>query len=202
VSEAIVELPIFPLRTVLFPGGRLSLRIFEQRYVDMTKSCLRDETPFGVCLIRAGEEAGGPAVPWDVGCTARIREWDVPSPGLFSLVTEGEQVFRILHQRLASDGLIRAEVALEPPLRPTPLPSEFESLSRLLQALIDQVGAKHFPSPTRYGEAEWVGHRLAELLPISPLLRQQLLEAQSTPRLLQVVQSTLRAIGDEQNEHH
>jgi Lon protease-like protein len=187
---------------VLFPGGRLSLRIFEQRYVDMTKACLRDDTPFGVCLIREGEEAGTPAVPCEVGCTARIREWDVPSPGLFSLVTEGDRVFRILGQRVASDGLIRAEVALEPALIPTPLPSEFESLSRLLQALIDQVGAEHFPSPPRFGEAEWVGHRLAELLPISALLRQQLLEAQSTPRLLQVVQSTLRAIGDEQSEHH
>ena len=77
------EIPIFPLSTVLFPGGLLPLRIFEQRYLEMTKTCIRDLTPFGVCLIREGQEVGAPAVPHGVGCTARILQWDMPHLGLF-----------------------------------------------------------------------------------------------------------------------
>ncbi|MGA0033351.1 MAG: LON peptidase substrate-binding domain-containing protein, partial [Burkholderiales bacterium] len=72
------ELPLFPLGTVLFPGGLLPLKIFEQRYVEMIKACLRDSTPFGVCLIREGHEVGVPATPHAVGCLARIEQWDVP----------------------------------------------------------------------------------------------------------------------------
>ena len=75
-----IEIPIFPLNTVLFPGGRLPLRIFEVRYVDMTKACIRDDAVFGVCQIRDGHETGTPAKPADIGCTARIVEWDVPHP--------------------------------------------------------------------------------------------------------------------------
>ena len=61
------ELPLFPLNTVLFPGGRLPLKVFEQRYVEMTKRCVRDGSPFGVCMIREGKEVGNPALPADIG---------------------------------------------------------------------------------------------------------------------------------------
>ena len=61
---------IFPLGTVLFPGAALPLKIFEQRYLEMTKTCLRDNRPFGVCLIREGREVGDPALPEAIGCLA------------------------------------------------------------------------------------------------------------------------------------
>ena len=76
------DLPLFPLNTVLFPGGRLPLRIFEQRYMDMAKACLKDGSPFGVCLIREGAEVGAPAVPAEVGTLARITHWDMPQLGV------------------------------------------------------------------------------------------------------------------------
>src|SRR6185503_19497144 len=78
------DIPLFPLNTVLFPGGRLPLRIFEQRYMDMAKACLRERTPFGVCLIREGREVGTPAIPADIGTLARIAAWDMPQLGLDS----------------------------------------------------------------------------------------------------------------------
>jgi len=104
------EIPIFPLSTVLFPGGMLPLRIFEQRYLEMTKICIRDNSPFGVCLIREGHEVGNPAVPNTVGCTAHILRWDMPHLGLFHLMTEGGSVFRILEQWSGRTGLLHAQV--------------------------------------------------------------------------------------------
>ena len=81
-----LEIPIFPLRCVLFPGGLLPLKIFEQRYLDMTKACIRDASPFGVCLLREGAEVGAPAVPHAIGCTALIQQWDMPHLCLFHLL--------------------------------------------------------------------------------------------------------------------
>ncbi len=81
--------PIFPLSTVLFPGSRLPLRIFEQRYMDMAKACLKHDSPFGVCLIREGAEVGTPAVPEAVGCLARLAEWDMDTVGILKVTAEG-----------------------------------------------------------------------------------------------------------------
>ena len=94
---------IFPLNTVLFPGGALPLKIFEQRYIEMTKVCISEERPFGVCLIKEGREVGTPAVPQDIGCLARIAQWDMPQLGVFHLQVEGLQRFRILSSEVEKD---------------------------------------------------------------------------------------------------
>jgi Lon protease-like protein len=78
MSDTPNEIPIFTLGTVLFPGGTLPLKVFEQRYIEMTKECIRDDQPFGVCLIREGSEVGDPALPVSIGCFARIETWDMP----------------------------------------------------------------------------------------------------------------------------
>ncbi|MBL8532214.1 MAG: LON peptidase substrate-binding domain-containing protein, partial [Betaproteobacteria bacterium] len=91
-----ISLPIFPLNTVLFPGGSLPLRIFEQRYLAMTKACLRDGTGFGVCLISEGGEVGKPALPTEVGCLAVIDQWEMPQLGVFHVRTHGQERFRLL----------------------------------------------------------------------------------------------------------
>jgi Lon protease-like protein len=95
---------------VLFPGGRLPLRLFETRYLDMAKACLRDGAPFGVCLIREGAEVGAPATPFEVGTLAKIAEWDMPQLGVLQIVARGEARFRILERRAQPDGLQRAKV--------------------------------------------------------------------------------------------
>jgi Lon protease-like protein len=187
------EIPIFPLGTVLFPGGMLPLRIFEQRYLEMTKLCIRDNAPFGVCLIREGQEVGAPAVPHSVGCTARILRWDMPHLGLFQLVTEGDSVFRILEQWSSRTGLLYAQVELDDPAPPLPLPEAFESLAQLLETIISKVGAERFPAPARLDEAAWVAYRLAESLPMEASLRQQLLEVRDPLAALNEVKTFLQS---------
>ena len=189
----VLEIPIFPLGTVLFPGGRLTLRIFEQRYVDMTKACIRDEGVFGVCLIRAGYEVGKPAVPCELGCTARIAEWDVPSPGLFTLDARGQTRFRILNRWAERDGLLRARVELIEPAAPQTLPERFRLLGQLLGSLMEEMGAEHFPDP-RPEDAAWVGGRLAELLPVTPERKQGLLELDDPLALLAAIEKELKEV--------
>jgi len=103
-------IPLFPLGLVLFPGGQLPLKVFEQRYVEMTKSCLRNDSPFGVCLIRHGREVGEPADHETIGCSARITNWEMPHPGLFHLLCSGERVFRVSRTHIEHKSLIVGDV--------------------------------------------------------------------------------------------
>ena len=165
---------IFPLGTVLYPDGLLPLKIFEQRYLEMTKQCIRDEKPFGVCLIREGNEVGTPAVPHDVGCLATIAEWDMPHTGLFTLMTRGGQRFRILEQSVDRLGLISARIECWDADLPGAMMDD--KCRRLLEALIARAGAEHFPAPLRLDDPAWVGFRLAEILPLPGSFKQELLE--------------------------
>lgn len=191
--SATLEIPIFPLGTVLYPGGLLPLRIFEQRYLAMTKSCIRDNAPFGVCLIREGAEVGAAAVPHAVGCTARIVEWDMPHLGLFHLSTHGDRVFRVLEQWTAKSGLVQAHVELDEPPAPLPLPPQYKEMGALLERIIAKIGAARFPSPAQLDSAGWVGYRLAELLPLHLDTKQRLLEGRDPLAVLSEVKRFLQS---------
>ncbi len=165
---------IFPLNTVLYPDGVLPLKVFEQRYIEMTKACLRDGVPFGVCLIREGREVGAAAVPEPVGCLATIEQWDMPQLGVFQLVTRGGGRFRIRETQVAANHLISATVD---PIAPDRAADDLDPLCReVLQAIMDKVGAERFPAPVRLDDAAWVGYRLAEILPLDARIKQELLE--------------------------
>jgi uncharacterized protein len=168
------EIFIFPLNTVLFPDGVLPLKVFEQRYIEMTKACLRDDRPFGVCLIREGREVGAAAVPEPVGCFAAIESWDMPQLGLFHLIARGGGRFRIREMQVAPNHLISAAVDSIPA---DGAASGVDRLCRgVLQAIIEKVGAERFPAPARLDDAAWVGYRLAEVLPLEARVKQELLE--------------------------
>lgn len=169
------DVPLFPLNTVLFPGGRLPLRIFEQRYMDMAKTCLREGTPFGVCLIREGKEVGAPATPVEVGCLARIGAWDMPQLGMLHVTALGERRFRVLERRVQSDGLALASVQFLAEDIDAPVPEHCANCVRLLERVIEQQGAL-FEPPHRLDSSSWVGSRLAELLPLPLPAKQELLE--------------------------
>ena len=177
------DLPLFPLGTVLFPGGRLPLRVFEQRYLEMAKACLRDGAPFGVCLIREGAEVGAPATPEPVGCTARITQWDMQQLGVLQIVAQGEQRFRILERRLQDDGLARARVELLAPEADAAVPDRLAACRGVLERIVAAHGERLFAAPFRFESSAWVGARLAELLPLPGPLKQQLLEMDGVPRL-------------------
>lgn len=195
--STVVDIPIFPLDTVLFPGGRLPLRIFEARYVDMTKACIANNSVFGVCQILEGQELGVPAACAPVGCTARIFEWDVPSPGLFSLVTHGERVLRILDQQVQADGLIVAHAIVEDPPGPQVLSPERRVLGRMVSEIIGKIGAQHFVQPLRADDALWVGHRLAEVLPVSTDQKLRLLQERDANLVLEQIEIILEAMRQE-----
>jgi Lon protease-like protein len=193
MSDAPREIFLFPLGTVLFPEGVLPLKVFEQRYIELTKACLRDNSPFGVCLIREGREVGAAAVPEAVGCLATIAQWDMPQFGLFHLVARGGRRFRLRGTRVGANQLISAEVDLLPA---DPAGGDVDPVcGEVLKAIIDKVGAGHFPDPIRLDDAAWVAYRLAEVLPLEPGEKQELLELADSAMRFQRLRQVLERIG-------
>ena len=189
------EIPLFPLQTVLFPGGRLPLRIFERRYMDMAKACLRDGSPFGVCLIREGREVGEPALPEAVGCVARIVEWDMPQLGLLQVVARGERRFRIRARRVQADGLALAGAELLDEERDAPLDPQADLCARVLRRMVDAAPAGLVELPPRYDSSAWVSARLAELLPLSLASKQRLLEMDDARDRLEILRRLISSSG-------
>lgn len=172
------DLPLFLLNTVLHSGGRLELRVFETRYMDMVKDCLRHATPFGVCLLARGDEVVGtvPAEPHAVGTLARIIDWDMPQMGILNIVVQGEGRFRIHDHHIAKDGVTRAKAEMLPEPKVTPIPGDYARLVPLLRGLLEALEEDMPPKPHRFYDAAWVADRWAELLPLPLLLRQNMLE--------------------------
>ena len=185
------DVPLFPLGTVLFPGGLLPLRIFEQRYLEMSKACLRDGTPFGVCLIREGSEVGAPATHEELGCLARITQWDMQQLGLLQLVAQGAERFRVRSTRIRPDGLILAEIDVLAEAADEPLPEKYRACGQLLERIVAEHGERLFARPFRLDSSAWVAARLAEVLPLPPASRQRLLELDGGLQRLEIIQRLL-----------
>jgi uncharacterized protein len=194
-------LPLFPLKTVLFPGGVLPLKVFEQRYITMTKACLKDDSPFGVCLLTRGDEVAGAAAAKSglafapIGTLARITAWDMPQLGILHLRTEGATRFQVQTHTIADDGLVVGQVtplASEPALA---LPEAFQPLASLLELLINRVGKENFPAELALGDASWVSYRLAEILPLPLPIKQSMLEINDSEIRLKVLAQFLKQQG-------
>lgn len=169
-------MPVFPLATVLFPGSLLPLRIFEVRYMDMAKACLKGGTPFGVCLIREGDEVGAAAVPEPIGCVARIADADMDELGILKVKAEGLERFRIVSSDVGRDNLIVAEVER---FDPEPEVNDTQGLAEsaaFLSKVIASIGTDRFSGAPRFDDASWVSFRLAEILPLRNDVKQKLLE--------------------------
>ena len=171
-----IEIPIFPLGGVLFPGGVMSLKVFEQRYLDMAAHCMKNETPFGVCLIASGKEVADPATPHPVGTLAHIERGDMEQLGILMLGVRGGRRFRIVSRRQQADGLQYAQVTLldEPP--PRAVPPAQQALLPLLKKIASDLGSDKMPLPHAFDDATWVGYRLTEVVPVQALAKQKLLE--------------------------
>lgn len=190
-----LRVPIFPLNTVLFPGGLLPLRVFEVRYMDMTRECLKRDEPFGVCLIHQGSEVGAPAVPEGVGCLAKIQECDMQQQGILNLKTRGGQRFRILEHQTSPQGLISADVELVPPDASVAVPEKFSACARLLEMVVADQGKSVFAEPHAFGDAAWVGYRLTEILPVPLVAKQKILELTDSLARLSILQRFLESRG-------
>ncbi len=190
------ELPLFPLNTVLFPGGPLSLRIFEPRYVDMVAERMRSQQPFGVCLILEGEEAGDAATHHQVGTLARIIDFQEFDDGILGINAVGQGRFRVLTTRIQPDQLIIGRIELLPDEPEQTLTEEYASISELVRTLIDRTGPLYEGLPKRYDDPTWLGYRLAEVLPIPLTRKQQLLELDNALLRLDQIGDVLRAIAE------
>ena len=187
VEPVRLEIPLFPLSTVLFPGGVLSLKVFEQRYLDMAAACMKDHAPFGVCLIASGKEVGETAVPHTVGTMAHIDHGDMPQLGILMLEVHGGQRFRIVSQRTQPDGLLHAEVELFDEQPRQAVPPAQQALLPLLRKVASDVGPEKMPEPHDFDDAAWVGYRLTEVMPVQSLAKQKLLELDDPVSRLEIL---------------
>jgi len=190
-SVETLRIPLFPLNTVLFPGGLQPLKIFEQRYLDMAAACMKDNSPFGICLIDKGGEVGRAAVPHGVGTLATITNWEMEQLGILMITAQGGRRFRIIETQVGDGHLLEGTVELLAEAGPTPLPQERERLLPLLQRIVGDLGPERIPEPHRYDDAEWVGYRITEVLPIQNLAKQKLLELDDPLARLEILEKYL-----------
>jgi len=186
-----LQLPIFPLNTVLFPGGVLPLKIFEQRYLDMAANCMRENSPFGICLIANGGETGLAAEPHMVGTLATIGNWEMEQLGILMITAQGGRRFRIIESSVGPDNLLTASVELLADVVPATLPPARKRLLPLLRRIVSDLGNERIPEPHRYDDAEWVGYRITEVLPIHNLAKQKLLELEDPLARLEILEKFL-----------
>ena len=182
------SLPLFPLNSVLLPGGWLDLRIFETRYLDLVRDCTRNARGFGVLLIREGNEVGAPAPTHDHGCEARIIDFSTLPDGLLGIRVEGVRHFRVINSHIERNGLRVADVAFAPAPQPGHVPSEYSVLATILERLAEHGDAQlSAAAKARFDDADWVSWRIVERLPMEWSEKQQALEIDDPLQRLQWV---------------
>ena len=187
------EIDLFPLNTVLYPGGPLPLRIFEPRYMAMVRNCMRDESSFGVVLIVAGAEAGEAVeTTAPVGTSARIADFYPLPDGLLGIYCLGGRKFRLLRRWRQDDGLNKAEVLWLPDEPQLELPVEYQHLGRLMGKVLPELGELYESVEKHLDDAAWVGYRLAEILPVSLSDKQEWLELDDPIERLAVLSPMIR----------
>lgn len=191
-----MQLPLFPLTSVVMPEGMTKLRLFERRYIDMVKNCFRSETGFGICLIREGSEAGKPSEPYPLGTLVSIVDFDQGEDGLLYITARGETPFRVLHYSPDDSGLLIGEIELIDPPPPTAMDEDFELLAQKLGLILQYVEPEiSYPEP-RLDDADWVCHRLLELLPLAPPAKFELLQMENNEERLRTLASLQIEISD------
>lgn len=196
-------LPLFPLNTVLFPGGVLPLKVFETRYVDMVRQCMKSATPFGVVRIKSGQEVGPAAEPETVGCLANITQWDMQDLGVLLLRTQGGERFRIIETRVLEDQRLEARIEMIPADVAVAVSDMHLSCAKALKLVIDDINIKGreeqgntfispFAQPVQLDNTGWVANRWCEILPIPLKARQRLLELESAKSRLAIVHQYLQ----------
>jgi len=197
-------LPLFPLQTVLFPGGVLPLKVFEARYIDMVRDCLKQDAPFGVVLIKAGYEVGAAAEPEAVGSLAHITDWDMDQPGVLLLRTRGGERFRVLETRRLANEQLEARIEMIATDEHTQAISDAHiRCAKALKAVVDRIQAQGqdeqgedfispFAAPLQFDQSGWVANRWSEILPIPLKARQKLLELEDASSRLAIIHQYLQ----------
>jgi uncharacterized protein len=189
--------PLFLLNTVLFPQGVLRLRVFETRYVDMVRTSMREQRPFGVCLIDKDSEA---QIPHEaVGCLATIVDFDMEKMGLLLVRGIGGSRFRILDSQREDDGLVTARIQTLEADQDQPIPLQYAGCAALAKELVTELkrtmpstGDQLIGEPYHFESAAWVSNRLSEVLPISTTAKQHLMQLEDPIARLKLVNQYLQ----------
>ena len=195
-------MPLFPLRTVLYPGGPLPLRIFEARYLDMISRCMKEDAPFGVLLLADGPEVGGVAMArtYTIGTLARISDWYQGTDGLLGITAMGTQRFCLHAVEQQDDGLNLGEVEILESGERVSVPEEYIGWSSLLRAVLDDLGKLYEGVERDYDDASWLSYRFAEILPLEMDERQVCLEMQDPLERLNYLRPMLRQVREGQTQ--
>lgn len=211
-AETLTRVALFPLSVVLFPQGVLPLRVFEARYMDMVRDCMRDGTSFGVCLANDAKGAGVAPTTQEVGCLARITAWDMQQLGLLQIRTVGGERFRLLTSESQPNGLLIGEIDPIEADDDQPVPAEHRPCVDLLTRIIEDMSAQMaekrrtgeavdgspvlaqlpFEQPYRMESSSWVSNRLCEVLPVPLKAKQKLMELTDAATRLEIVHTYLK----------
>ncbi|WP_348766996.1 LON peptidase substrate-binding domain-containing protein [uncultured Salinisphaera sp.] len=166
---------LFPLSTVLFPGGIMPLRIFEPRYLDMVAMCMKGQTGFGICAARPPENEHEFSSPHAVGTLVEIVDFDRLDDGALGITVHGRARFEVRSTRQADNGLWWGSVEFIDEDADSACPIEFSALKQIAAALIDEVGLPYDTESRSYDSASWLSARLTELLPFDAATKHDLL---------------------------
>jgi len=159
------RIPIFPLRTILFPGSKLPLRIFEPRYLDMVSACMRSKKEFGIALSRKVPQPGM-LETYTTGTLATIIDWNQGNDGLLGITVLGTNKFKLLSMIKQEDGLNIGEIKIIEREEDFKAPPNFDNMISLLEAILDDNNL-HDDSEKFFESASWVSFRYAEILPLN-----------------------------------
>lgn len=198
-----VELPLFPLQTVLFPGGLLSLKVFEARYLDLMTTCLREQRPFGVVALRTPASTNGHKADLSTdfestGVVAELIDVDSARAGILQMRCRGLQRFALVAPRQQADSLWLADTTFLPDdAAVAPAAAVLDTVKGLANAIraLKGQGSQPFLQPYRFDDAGWVANRWCEILPISTTAKQKLMELGDPTLRLQLVDEYLRSKG-------
>tara|TARA_R110002049_G_scaffold124479_1_gene279949 strand:- start:32503 stop:33105 length:603 start_codon:yes stop_codon:yes gene_type:complete len=189
-----MRLPLFPLNSVIFPGGVLPLRIFESRYLDMVKDCSRNQSEFVVCLIKDGREVGNAAKHQNVGTSCRIIDWETLPDGLLGVTAQGQARVEIKTTQVQANQLIVADVEYLTEDDDVKLPRQFEEWAHLISVIIKELGEPFSLQSQDLRSAHWVAARLTEYLPFELKQKQRILEIDHPLVRLENLQDVLKNI--------
>jgi uncharacterized protein len=189
-------LPLFPLGATLFPGGRLGLKVFEQRYLELAKARIADGELFGIVTLTGGSEVGAEQAIASVGTSARVLSFDVPQAGIFLLDVVGEDRFEIIDSKIERSGLRRATVRWIPAEKKVVLPNTYAELRAILSEVMERAGDNKFAEPYEMNDSTWVGSRLVEILQLPPAIKQTLLEINDAELRLKTLYQLINRISN------
>jgi Lon protease-like protein len=194
-----MEIPIFPLSSLLFPRGRMALQIFEQRYLDLVRSSLKEDSGFGITWIVEGAEISRPGLAMpelaQFGCYARIVDWDALPNGLLGITIEGGERFRLQQAQTRDSGLVMGEVHMEQLRAAEPIREEWDSMVDVLLSLEQHPHVQRLGIKVDHGDAWQVGYALAQLLPVDDDIKYALLALDDIEEFMAEMDELLNELG-------